>query len=383
MGAGAPLKKGLEYIPWSAADYATMEDLVMEFNNEQASRAFMCIRTVLMVEEGYFMLWNEEKEIRKLCFKKHLPQDLVEQVVSRLISVNYFDEAMYSAFGILTSVDIQRHFASVVRRRKGIERQDFIEEYFYPEIAEKIKEYKQLSIDKEAGKDTVKKPEIKEVPSWKDSISEKTEKYNEITEKINVDINSNDVVKLEENGQQEPEEIQTTIDIEKKRKEKNRKEKDSNNTINLNSTNLSFSDEVPDSQSAVEVSVSGPRGPAKKSPHPARAGIIAAWEKRFKLPFVQDKDTNTALAHLIRKIEGIMKIENIPPEKMNSGIIEYFKWLVAPENWAKLTVFYQQQVSFVALDKQFDKIVVQLRTENQSKHATTSTTKAETEEDYN
>jgi hypothetical protein len=301
------------------------------------------------------MPWTEEKEIRKFCYYNHLAdkQTLVEGVVKTLLSINYFDQEMYATHGILTSMEIQRHFCSVIRRRKGLEFQTFTEEYFYPEVLEYVNQLKELARDR----NKPKRAEDSQEEGGRDVIFSTSEKYNEITEIINDDNNSNNDVINADSGIQKPDLLQTGIDI---RIEKNRIEKNRIDNINLNSTNLSPS-EVDPKKSDLSDSDSKPKSKPKKPPHPARADIIRIWEERFKLAFVQDKDTNTSLAHIVKKLEAmLLKQEKVPPEHINTAIVEY--WANMLRNWDKLPAqFYQDQISFVAIDKQLDKIIQILR----------------------
>ena len=102
----------------------------------------------------------------------------------------------------------------------------------------------------------------------------------------------------------------------------------------------------------------------KKSPHPAREGIISVWEKGNKMKYVQDKENNMAIPPLIRKLEGLLATEGNVITDVN--IIQKFTWLWT--NKGVLSDFLQKQYrNFTSLDKYFNEIVGDIR-DNSQKH---------------
>lgn len=72
-------------------------------------------------EQGYFCVWND-----KVCsmFASEVccnaGKELVNEVVKAAIRENIFDRTMYEKYGILTSLDIQKTFYNVAKRREEV-----------------------------------------------------------------------------------------------------------------------------------------------------------------------------------------------------------------------------------------------------------------------
>jgi hypothetical protein len=100
----------------------------------------------------------------------------------------------------------------------------------------------------------------------------------------------------------------------------------------------------------------------KKAPHPAREGIIAAWEKGNNMIYVQDKDNNMAIPSLIRKLEALIQkqVNGDNHDDFNTvsatEISQKYEWLWA--NKFLLSDFLQKQYrTFFGIEKYFHDIV--------------------------
>lgn len=128
-----PLKQGLDYHPLDVEFYR-------EIKVRQLNHAFGPISTVILLtllgavykDRGYYAEWNDD-----LCFlvavDSFSTEEVVHAVVKKALAVGLFDQDCFSAYGILTSKEIQRHYLVATYKRKGV---NMVAEYFLvPEAA--------------------------------------------------------------------------------------------------------------------------------------------------------------------------------------------------------------------------------------------------------
>lgn len=128
-----PLKQGLDYHPLDVEFYR-------EIKVRQLNHAFGPISTVILLtllgavykDRGYYAEWNDD-----LCFlvavDSFSTEEVVRAVVKKALAVGLFDQDCFSAYGILTSKEIQRHYLAATYKRKGV---NMVVEYFLvPEAA--------------------------------------------------------------------------------------------------------------------------------------------------------------------------------------------------------------------------------------------------------
>lgn len=128
-----PLKQGLDYHPLDVEFYR-------EIKVRQLNHAFGPISTVILLtllgavykDRGYYAEWNDD-----LCFlvavDSFSTEEVVHAVVKKALAVGLFDQNCFSAYGILTSKEIQRHYLAATYKRKGV---NMVAEYFLvPEAA--------------------------------------------------------------------------------------------------------------------------------------------------------------------------------------------------------------------------------------------------------
>lgn len=128
-----PLKQGLDYHPLDVEFYR-------EIKVRQLNHAFGPISTVILLtllgavykDWGYYAEWNDD-----LCFlvavDSFSTEEVVHAVVKKALAVGLFDQDCFSAYGILTSKEIQRHYLAATYKRKGV---NMVAEYFLvPEAA--------------------------------------------------------------------------------------------------------------------------------------------------------------------------------------------------------------------------------------------------------
>lgn len=122
-----PLKQGLDYHPLDVEFYR-------EIKVRQLNHAFGPISTVILLtllgavykDRGYYAEWNDD-----LCFlvavDSFSTEEVVHAVVKKALAVGLFDQECFSAYGILTSKEIQRHYLAATYKRKGV---NMVAEYF-------------------------------------------------------------------------------------------------------------------------------------------------------------------------------------------------------------------------------------------------------------
>lgn len=162
-----PLKQGLDYHPLDVEFYR-------EIKVRQLNHAFGPISTVILLtllgavykDRGYYAEWNDD-----LCFlvavDSFSTEEVVRAVVKKALAVGLFDQECFSAYGILTSKEIQRHYLAATYKRKGV---NMVAEYFL--VPEAARSNLQLTHLAKAEKETTETmPSEKAVPPAGNPIS--------------------------------------------------------------------------------------------------------------------------------------------------------------------------------------------------------------------
>lgn len=113
-----PTKIGLDYFPLDVHIFEDekIEAIAGEFGikGELAVIKLLCA----VYEKGYFVVWND---LTKAKLLKRLPgtsKDLLEQVVNRLVTWEFFNEDLFNSAKVLTSKKIQDNYFEATKRRK-------------------------------------------------------------------------------------------------------------------------------------------------------------------------------------------------------------------------------------------------------------------------
>lgn len=113
-----PTKSGLDYFPLDVHIFEDekIEAIAGEFGikGELAVIKLLCA----VYEKGYFVVWND---LTKAKLLKRLPgtsKDLLEQVVNRLVTWEFFNEDLFNSAKVLTSKKIQDNYFEATKRRK-------------------------------------------------------------------------------------------------------------------------------------------------------------------------------------------------------------------------------------------------------------------------
>lgn len=113
-----PIKTGLDYFP---LDVHIFEDEKIEaIAGEFGIKGELLVIKLLcaVYEKGYFVVWND---LTKAKLLKRLPgtsKDLLDQVVNRLVTWDFFDKNLFNSAKVLTSVNIQANYFEAIKRRK-------------------------------------------------------------------------------------------------------------------------------------------------------------------------------------------------------------------------------------------------------------------------
>ena len=115
-----PDKLGLDYFPF---DIDFFEDEKIEaISGEFGLKGEMAVIRLLcaVYRNGYFIVWTEMLKMKLLKCLPGVSDELLEQIVNRLVRWGFFDKTLFDSVRVLTSKGIQRRYFNIVRRRKNI-----------------------------------------------------------------------------------------------------------------------------------------------------------------------------------------------------------------------------------------------------------------------
>jgi len=176
-----PVKEGLDYYPLNA-DFMSdikVRRLIRSFGSKSIG-VVVALLGMIYGDKGYYILLNDD--VAFIISEQTLEdEELVNQIINKLIEIEFFDKNLYEKHRVLTSKGIQKRFISATERRKDVNL---------------ITKYNLVNVDNNSSLDVV----------------------NVDNNPVNVDNNSSsDVVNVDNNQQRK----------EKKRKVKKSKEKQS------------------------------------------------------------------------------------------------------------------------------------------------------------
>lgn len=176
-----PVKEGLDYYPLNA-DFMSdikVRRLIRSFGSKSIG-IVIALLGMIYGDKGYYILLNDD--VAFIISEQTLEdEDLVNQIINKLIEIEFFDKNLYEKHRVLTSKGIQKRFISATERRKDVNL---------------ITKYNLVNVDNNSGSDVV----------------------NVYNNPVNVDNNSSSSVVNVDNNQQRK---------EKKSKVKKSKEKQS------------------------------------------------------------------------------------------------------------------------------------------------------------
>ena len=116
-----PEKNGLDYFPFDV-DFFNDEKIEAISGEFGIKGEIVTIRLLSAIyRNGYFIEWSEMLKMKLLKNLHGISKELLEQIVSRLVKWNFFNENLFNSDKILTSKGIQRRYEEATKRRKNNE----------------------------------------------------------------------------------------------------------------------------------------------------------------------------------------------------------------------------------------------------------------------
>lgn len=112
-----PKKTGLDYFPFDV-DFFSHEKMVC-IAGEFGLKGYLVAVALLcaVYRNGYFVLWNDATRFRLLRDLPGISDQLLRQIVDRLVYWKLFDEQLFLSAAVLTSRSIQQIYFDAVKRR--------------------------------------------------------------------------------------------------------------------------------------------------------------------------------------------------------------------------------------------------------------------------
>lgn len=113
-----PTKKGLEYFPFDVDFFndEKIEAISGEFGIKGEIVAIKLLTAVY--RNGYFVEWSEMLQMKMLKSLPSISKVLLEQILSRLVRWDFFDENLFNSAKVLTSKGIQKRYFEATKRCK-------------------------------------------------------------------------------------------------------------------------------------------------------------------------------------------------------------------------------------------------------------------------
>ena len=119
-----PNKNGLDYFPLDV-DFLEDEKMLAISGEFSVKGEIITLRLLCEIyRNGYFVEYSGLLK-NKLARLGGLSSGLVDEVVKKLVGYNFFDEAMFREYNVLTSNGIQKRFDEATKRRKDVDKSMF------------------------------------------------------------------------------------------------------------------------------------------------------------------------------------------------------------------------------------------------------------------
>jgi len=113
-----PYKSGLEYFSFDV-DFFEDEKITAIAVEFGITGEIIAIRLLCAIyRNGYFAKWDTPLKM-KIAKSSGIKPNVIDDVVQRLVKWDFFNEAMFKSFGILTSPGIQKRYLESTKRRAG------------------------------------------------------------------------------------------------------------------------------------------------------------------------------------------------------------------------------------------------------------------------
>ena len=115
-----PDKIGLDYFPFDVDFFE--DEKIGAISGEFGLKGEMTVIRLLcaVYRNGYFALWEDKLKMKLLKGLPGVSEDLLEQIVNRLVRWEIFDKNLFDSVRVLTSKGIQHRFFSATRRRRNM-----------------------------------------------------------------------------------------------------------------------------------------------------------------------------------------------------------------------------------------------------------------------
>ena len=115
-----PVKEGLDYYPLNA-DFMSdikVRRLIRSFGSKSIG-VVVALLGMIYGDKGYYILLNDD--VAFIISEQTLEdEELVNQIINKLIEIEFFDKNLYEKHRVLTSKGIQKRFISATERRKDV-----------------------------------------------------------------------------------------------------------------------------------------------------------------------------------------------------------------------------------------------------------------------
>jgi len=124
MGTGAPFQQGIR--KFFNLDIGWSSDIrFRKFENRHprdATHFFLKFIDYIYRDNGYYVEWTgSEDDIQAFCSIEFFPfPELVPDLMASCLEYGLFDRDKYQKYQIITSMRIQKHYAAISKRRKGV-----------------------------------------------------------------------------------------------------------------------------------------------------------------------------------------------------------------------------------------------------------------------
>jgi len=114
-------KKGLDYFPIEEQFWKDDKIAYVTYNYpENGEIIIIKLLSKIYFNEGYFCTWDKLATTlfsQQYCYGK-IDKNYIQEVVSCLLDINFFDKEKYKKYSILTSKSIQKRYLNASKRRK-------------------------------------------------------------------------------------------------------------------------------------------------------------------------------------------------------------------------------------------------------------------------
>lgn len=114
-----PVKEGLDYFP---LDTDIIHDIkirkIMRSNGPQSIAVLLDLLGNIYGDHGYYMKWDDDVRFL-IADDVGISEAAVDELISKAVKVDFFDETLFNKYSILTSSGIQKRYQKASKRKTG------------------------------------------------------------------------------------------------------------------------------------------------------------------------------------------------------------------------------------------------------------------------